>query len=215
MAETVSSHAMFVDRTVRTGPCAARRDGTGVVTLVGGAVIHHGVGSFHPRFLAPSSGCWRLMGGVTGGGRCARPPATLCDPDRGRSWPGRTGCGRTGCGWTGCGWTGRRRLCRGRTVFALGQWDRNRSTPTGSTCPGSSRVCAFRATTNSWPVGPTNRVVWTRFPARWAGLGEGLARWAGRRFPVWGARGGGRVVRERRKTGWLRMMAGGSQPFQG
>jgi hypothetical protein len=165
-------------------------------------------------------GVLAVVAGVTGGGRCARPPATLCDPDRGRSWPGRTGCGRTccdwtGCGRTGCGWTGRRRLCRGRTVFALGQWDRNRSTPKGSTCPGSSRVRAFRATKSYWLVGPTNRVVWTRFPARWDGLGEGLARWAGRRFPVWGGRCVGRAVRDRRKRGWFRMVAGGSQPFQG
>ena len=43
---------------------------------------------------------------------------------------------------------------------------------------------------NCWPVGPEN-FVGARFPARWAGLGEWLALWAGYRRPV---RGGPEVL---------------------
>ena len=37
-----------------------------------------------------------MLGGVTGGGRCARPPATVWDPSRGRSCRGRAGVVRGG-----------------------------------------------------------------------------------------------------------------------
>ena len=46
----------------------------------------------------------------------------------------------------------------------------------------------FRAMKNCWPVGPANDVVGGPVPARWAGLGERLARWAGNWFAVRGGR---------------------------
>ena len=62
-------------------------------------------GSVDPRCLAPPSGCRRFMGAVTGGGRCARPPATLWDPSRGRSCRGLEGLGA----WPACGWSSLKR----------------------------------------------------------------------------------------------------------
>ena len=53
-------------------------------------------GPVDPRCQAPPSGCRRFMGAVTGGGGCARPPATFWDPSRGRSCRGRAGVVRGG-----------------------------------------------------------------------------------------------------------------------
>ena len=56
-----------------------------------------------PALSGTTFGGLAMLGGVTGGGRCARPPATLCDP-------AGVGCG---AGWGGRLWAGR---------FALGRW---------------------------------------------------------------------------------------------
>ncbi len=54
--------------------------------------------------------------------------------------------------------------------------------------PCSAILRPWRAMKNGWPVGPTNDVVGAPFPARWAGLGQSLALWAGGTFPVRGGR---------------------------
>jgi hypothetical protein len=59
----------------------------------GGGRLFSGVGCLAPRCLTPLPVTSRVEGALTGGGRCARPPANRCDPDRGRFCGGRTGRG--------------------------------------------------------------------------------------------------------------------------
>ena len=102
------------------------------------------VGSVDARFLAPPSGCRRCGGGWTGGGRFARPPATL--------WhPAGVGCGAGG------GAAGVLRA-KGPAVLPArpsgpGRTDNDMCRPNGPTVPLDAR--AVRGT-----VGPLGRTGW-------------------------------------------------------
>jgi hypothetical protein len=65
----------------------------------GGGRLFSGVGRWDPRCLTPVPVTSRGEGAWTGGGRCARPSATLWDPYPGRSYQEAGGLGD----WIACG----------------------------------------------------------------------------------------------------------------
>ena len=97
-----------------------------------------------PLLSGTPAGCIPNGGARTGGGRCARPPATLWDPYRGRS-------------------------CRDRAVFARGQRDWNWLAPMGSTSPLLGHSASV-AGDEEW-LG--RRMTWSGRPSRPAGPGWG------------------------------------------
>ena len=111
-------------------------------------------GLVHPRRLAPPSGCWRVGWGVTGGGRCARPPAYFSHPCRG---------GRAGTGWASRG-AGGQGAAKDGVVPDGGRW---KPAPSGLRRWGGPvpRVVAARRTLGSGRIslqdmrGPGNRLV--------------------------------------------------------